>query len=167
MSTDGWTVPDPVARVLERLPAGPPAWLFAEVVSAVLAPQLAPDLLEALAGRRVRLRVTDARVHADFTVAQGRIRALGGGGAPDVAIAASAWDFLQLARRAEDPDTLFFARRLVIEGDTELGLRLKNALDGLELPPLDARLLAPGRVIGHLRERLLGRRAAGGADPRV
>ena len=31
--------------------------------------------------------------------------------------------------RLEDPDTLFFSRRLVIEGDTELGLALKNALD--------------------------------------
>jgi hypothetical protein len=34
-----------------------------------------------------------------------------------------------LALRREDPDTLFFTRRLVLEGDTELGLALKNALD--------------------------------------
>jgi predicted lipid carrier protein YhbT len=31
-----------------------------------------------------------------------------------------------------DPDTLFFSRRLTIEGDTELGLLLKNRLDALE-----------------------------------
>lgn len=32
-----------------------------------------------------------------------------------------------------DPDTLFFQRRLVIEGDTELGLYVKNLMDAIEL----------------------------------
>lgn len=45
-----------------------------------------------------------------------------------------------LARRVEDPDTLFFARRLIMEGDTELGLVVKNALDAVEWSP--ASLLA-------------------------
>ncbi|MET1077633.1 MAG: SCP2 sterol-binding domain-containing protein [Pseudomonas sp.] len=47
-------------------------------------------------------------------------------------------EFLLLASRQEDPDTLFFRRRLVIEGDTELGLGIKNLLDSLDpelLPP--------------------------------
>ena len=35
------------------------------------------------------------------------------------------------ALRREDPDTLFFTRRLVLEGDTALGLEIKNALDAL------------------------------------
>jgi predicted lipid carrier protein YhbT len=34
--------------------------------------------------------------------------------------------------RQEDPDTLFFQRRLTIEGDTELGLEVKNILDALD-----------------------------------
>ncbi len=40
-------------------------------------------------------------------------------------------DYAALALRREDPDSLFFTRRLVLEGDTELGLALKNALDAL------------------------------------
>lgn len=44
---------------------------------------------------------------------------------------ASLADYAALALRREDPDTLFFTRRLVIEGDTALGLELKNALDAL------------------------------------
>jgi predicted lipid carrier protein YhbT len=32
------------------------------------------------------------------------------------------------AHQEEDPDTLFFQRRLVIEGDTELGLQVKNLM---------------------------------------
>ena len=41
-------------------------------------------------------------------------------------------EFLCLATRREDPDALFFQRRLVIEGDTELGLTVKNLLDSRE-----------------------------------
>ena len=40
-------------------------------------------------------------------------------------------DYLALALRREDADTLFFTRRIVIEGDTALGLEIRNALDAL------------------------------------
>jgi predicted lipid carrier protein YhbT len=39
---------------------------------------------------------------------------------------------LLLATRKEDADTLFFRRQLKTSGDTELGLYVKNFLDGLE-----------------------------------
>ena len=51
----------------------------------------------------------------------------------DVCISGEFHEFLLLATRQEDPDTLFFQRRLQIDGDTELGLELKNVLDSLEL----------------------------------
>ena len=50
----------------------------------------------------------------------------------DVTIRGNWREFLLLASRQEDPDTLFFRRRLVIEGDTELGLTLKNLIDSLD-----------------------------------
>jgi predicted lipid carrier protein YhbT len=55
----------------------------------------------------------------------------------DLAIGAAAHDFLLLARRQEDPDTLFFSRRLALEGDTELGLLVKNTLDALDASAFD------------------------------
>jgi predicted lipid carrier protein YhbT len=48
-----------------------------------------------------------------------------------------------MARREEDPDTLFFCRRLILEGDTELGLLFKNTLDGLDASAFDWRKLLP------------------------
>ena len=51
----------------------------------------------------------------------------------DIKIKANTYDFLQLAARQEDPDTLVFQRRLIMQGNTELGLELKNFLDGLDL----------------------------------
>jgi len=41
-------------------------------------------------------------------------------------------EFLLIAGRKEDPDTLFFQRRLSVEGDTELGLEIKNLLDNID-----------------------------------
>lgn len=52
---------------------------------------------------------------------------------PDLTLATTVADFLAVALRREDPDTLFFSRRLSIEGDTELGLLVKNTLDALDL----------------------------------
>ena len=40
---------------------------------------------------------------------------------------------MSMASRQVDPDTLMFQRRLVMEGDTELGLALKNYLDGMDI----------------------------------
>jgi predicted lipid carrier protein YhbT len=48
-----------------------------------------------------------------------------------------------MVSRQEDPDTLFFNRSLSIEGDTELGLRVKNMLDALEWPQLSWQGLRP------------------------
>lgn len=51
----------------------------------------------------------------------------------DVSFKADANDLLMIAARRQDPDTLFFQRRLVIEGDTELGLYVKNLMDAIDL----------------------------------
>jgi predicted lipid carrier protein YhbT len=52
---------------------------------------------------------------------------------PDLSITGTLHAFLLLAARYEDTDTLFFQRRLQMEGDTELGLEVKNFLDGLDV----------------------------------
>ena len=52
--------------------------------------------------------------------------------------------------REEDADTLFFNRRLVVEGDTEAALLVKNSLDCIKAPRTRAilrralRLVPPG-----------------------
>ena len=44
--------------------------------------------------------------------------------------------FIRLLARREDPDTLFFQRDLIIEGNTEVGLEMKNLMDNLNLDDL-------------------------------
>jgi len=54
----------------------------------------------------------------------------------DVSFSATGDDLVLIAGRKQDPDTLFFQRRLSIEGDTELGLEVKNLIDAIELEQL-------------------------------
>ena len=67
------------------------------------------------------------------------------------------YDFLLLIADREDPDTLFFQRRLRMSGDTALGVHLKNFLASVDLESLPlATLVRPGldRAL-HLYERVL------------
>lgn len=54
----------------------------------------------------------------------------------DVSFSGCLNDMVLIAGRKEDPDTLFFQRRLAIEGDTELGLEVKNLMDSIDLESL-------------------------------
>ncbi|MGO0307699.1 ubiquinone anaerobic biosynthesis accessory factor UbiT [Endozoicomonas acroporae] len=73
----------------------------------------------------------------------------------DVAFRGDSKAFLKLASRQEDPDTLFFQRSLMIEGDTELGLGVKNLLDSLELEQLPI----PVQQLARLGQQLQGKKA--------
>jgi len=54
----------------------------------------------------------------------------------DVTFSGNLNDLILITGRIEDPDTLFFQRRLEIEGDTELGLEVKNLLDNIDFDGL-------------------------------
>ena len=118
---------------LAWLPAYPGSCLFAAGLNLVITPQLPADVCAALDGKLVSIRVLDAGVRFDVRWRKGRFEPQRAGGVPDLAIGASARDFMLLAQRREDPDTLFFSRRLSMEGDTELGLLVKNTLDAIDL----------------------------------
>jgi len=54
----------------------------------------------------------------------------------DVSFSATGDDLVLIAGRKQDPNTLFFQRRLKIEGDTELGLEVKNLIDAIDVEQL-------------------------------
>ena len=153
-----FTLPRPVGAVLSRLPAYPGSVLLVTAINLALARQLPDDVTALLKDKRLSIRVRDARVGFDFTWNGQRFAPSAPHAQPDLAISANAQDFLLLAQRRQDPDTLFFNRRLVMEGDTELGLVVKNALDALELPVLDPATWSPRAVLSRwapgLDERL-------------
>ena len=157
MKTRPFLLPPPVGSLLSRLPAYPGSLLFVTGLNLALAKSLAPDVTQMLRGKKLRLRVTDAQGTFDFAWLNGRFVASQNPGEADLTLSASAYDFVLLARRQEDPDTLFFSRRLSMEGDTELGLLVKNTMDAIELPMLNLEQFKPSQVLARLRMRLIPR----------
>ena len=158
MSSPTYLVPKQVGDLLARLPAYPGSLLFVAGLNLALTQHLASDVTAMLVGKKLRLRVTDAQWAFDFEWKNGRFVASQNATQAteaDLTIAASAQDFVLLARRLEDPDTLFFNRRLAMEGDTELGLLVKNTMDAIELPILTLEQFKPSRVFASLRSRLM------------
>lgn len=155
MNIQPFTLPKPVANILSILPGYPHTLLFVNAVNLVMGDTLRAEVMQPLLGKLISIRVTDAGVTFYFTLNRKGMVACRRTREPDLTIAATASDFLMLALRKEDPDTLFFSRRLRMEGDTELGLLVKNTLDALELPPLDIKSFAPGKVLAEIKLRLL------------
>ena len=93
-------------------------------------PKSVREALEPLRGKVIKLELSPLGLGPKLTLA-GDCLVPVPFGAPDVTVRAALRDYLALALRREDPDSLFFSRRLVIEGDTALGLIVKNALDAL------------------------------------
>ena len=124
-------LPSPLMFIARRLPEAPPALVLSTLLNLVR-PRLWPEEdFSWLAGKTLRLAILD--LDRGVTLGFDGQRFHSSSQPADVTLGASLADYLILARRQEDPDTLFFQRRLVIEGDTEIGLALKNLLDATDL----------------------------------
>lgn len=123
--------PAPMLDVIDRAIPVPLKQLVAEEpLNRLFATAIADGEFDDFEGRRIRLETTGGQPGITFGFWAGRLRIIDGPG--EATIRGSLASFRILAERRQDPDQLFFQRKLVIEGDTELGLGLKNLLDSLE-----------------------------------
>jgi len=98
----------------------------------VFAAALRDGELEFMQGRSLRISVRDMQLGFCVTLSRDRLTATRTS-VPDLSISGNLHAFLLMASRQADPDTLFFQRLLRMEGDTELGLALKNFLAAQDL----------------------------------
>lgn len=135
-------VPPPgrLAPVLRRVPARWQRRALEAAMSRVLGPAAAMGELAFLEGRCLGIEVADLGLRWAVGLREGRLATVEE--APEATVRGTATDLLLLAGRVEDADTLFFQRRLVLTGDTELGLTARNLLEGLrwEAVPLGLRI---------------------------
>ncbi len=108
------------------------AMAITSAMNAMFATPLEAGELEFLAQHVMNIFVTDAGLRFSVRLDQDKLRAGNEVAEADVTIEGTVYTFLLLATRKEDADTLFFRRQLKTSGDTELGLHVKNFLDGLE-----------------------------------
>lgn len=160
-----FTLPAALTRLGPRLPQLPPTLVLVGALNAAISKRLGDllprDLLEPMIGKRVTIRVLDAGMTLRFAYGERGFRPSFETTPADLTMSARSRDFLALLLREEDPDTLFFSRRLLMEGDTDLGLLVKNTLDGIDLPRLDpAQLVArlsPAELLNRFVARLAQR----------
>jgi predicted lipid carrier protein YhbT len=129
-------LPGFVARIGTRLAQRPHGVAICTALNGALAARwLQRDDLAVFDGKVFSVVVEDLGATALFTYERDRFRSVSyRHGAADVTFRAALGTYCKLLARQEDPDTLFFKRELAIEGDTELGLAVKNMLDAIEWP---------------------------------
>lgn len=121
--------------IIKRLPE--PPFVVQKKVGEKLLEQLMSEQIEMgefdfLQDKWLQLSVNDLGLSFFLTFHDGKLQLSNQITQADVSFSGDAKEFILLAGRSEDPDTLFFQRRLVIEGDTELGLYIKNSIDGID-----------------------------------
>lgn len=130
-----------LAAPLRLLPTYAHSQALALVLNQVMKDAIAAGDLDFLTGRTVGIEISDLGVRYRLGMAGRRIVGYGEGAPTDASISGGLNEFMLLAVRREDADTLFFQRRLRMSGDTELGLYLKNFLDAYEPPAQVASLI--------------------------
>ena len=124
--------PEFLSLPLKLMPAKFHSQFLIILLNRILSEQIKEGELDFLINRGVGIRVKDAAISFILSFSGDRFVAMKSNNR-DLLIQANVYDFLLLAARQEDPDTLVFQRRLIMQGDTELGLELKNFLDGLDI----------------------------------
>ena len=110
--------------------------------------------LDFLEGAKVRIKVTDLCIDWLISVGSDKFVPVDRKQKDDVCISGESPDFILLATRQADPDTLFFQRKIRIEGDTELGLGVKNTMDSMDWDDLPMPLRRFLQTVGLLIEKL-------------
>ena len=126
-------LPKPFSLPLKILPQALHNLFLANIINKILVDDLNEGELDFLQNRYVAIEVSDLALSYQLTLSGDQLTGADRQGENHLTVRASLYDFMSIASRQVDPDTLVFQRRLVMEGDTELGLALKNYLDGMDI----------------------------------
>ena len=147
------TLPSLFAFPFSLIPSSVHSTLLMTALNRLLATYIRQGEFEFLRDRVLAIQVRDAKItyllryagSVGFIACQSSEK-------PDLSISGTIYDFMALVTRREDSDTLFFNRRVVMEGDTALGLELKNWLDAMDFEaigkPLTLLLNTTNRLMG-------------------
>jgi predicted lipid carrier protein YhbT len=121
-----------VTLPIQLIPQDMRNYAVAQVLTNVFSKELLQGELNFLENRHVKITVNDAAFDMRITLVRGKIQAGTENVQPDLTVSGSVYDFLLLMTGREDPDTLFFQRRLCMHGNTGLGVHLKNFLASVD-----------------------------------
>ncbi len=129
--------PAPLSLPLKILPSFVHSKVLVTALNRIFSNELKQGELDFLQGKIVHISIEDAGIEYHFTLnnshGNNKLAAADINSSPDLVLQGTVYNYLLLASRREDTDTLFFSRRLRMQGDTELGLYVKNFLDGMDM----------------------------------
>lgn len=125
-------LPYPLIFHLKYIPNSVHSTLLVTTLNKVFAREINAGELDFLHGKTLWIQIQDAQITFCLSFSQGRLVAHSLSKHADLHMSGTAYDFMCLITEREDPDSLFFNRRLQLAGDTELGLYVKNFLAALE-----------------------------------
>lgn len=126
-------LPTPLSLPLKILPGFIHNKVLVSTLNRMFSKQLAAGELDFLQEKVILISIEDADIEYRFTLNGNKLTAAEQKRSPDLVLQGTVYNYLLLASRREDTDTLFFSRRLHMQGDTELGLYVKNFLDGMDM----------------------------------
>ncbi|HHJ35336.1 MAG TPA: sterol-binding protein [Gammaproteobacteria bacterium] len=125
--------PAPLSLPLRLLPSFVHNSVLVTTLNQLFSNELKQDELVFLQGKILHIQIEDMDIEYRFTLVDKKLIAADKKQPPDLVLQGTVYNYLLLASRHEDTDTLFFSRRLRMQGDTELGLYVKNFLDGMDM----------------------------------
>lgn len=125
------SLPAPWRARVARLPTRPPSTLLALALDRLLLPRLDTGQREALQGSIVEIELEELGARVRLSLGPQGFRAAAESGPARLRLRAKLEALWRLLRGEDDADRLFFDGALVMEGDTEYGLILKNTLDAI------------------------------------
>lgn len=144
------SLPHLLAAPLTVIPPEVHGAVLVTMLNRVSAAALQDGELDFIRGRTACVRLSDMPLAFCITLEGNGLAASRPAAVAELSLSGNLHAFLQLAGRCEDAGTLFFRRRLRMEGDTEPGLEVRNFLDGLDI---DAHWLP--RQVSRLARRAL------------
>jgi len=125
--------PAPLSWPLKILPSFVHNKAIVATLNRMFSKELKEGELDFLQAKIIHISIEDAGIEYRFTLDNDKLTAADKNRSADLTLQGTIYNYLLLASRQEDTDTLFFSRRLKMQGDTELGLYVKNFLDGLDM----------------------------------
>ena len=125
--------PAPLSLPLKVMPAFIHNKILVTTLNRMFKDEIKQGELDFLQGKIINISIEDAGIEYSFTLINDRLAAADKNDSADLILQGTVYNYLLLASRQEDTDTLFFSRRLHMQGDTELGLYVKNFLDGMDM----------------------------------
>ncbi|MGM0906321.1 MAG: ubiquinone anaerobic biosynthesis accessory factor UbiT [Pseudomonadota bacterium] len=135
MNTTNWvsSIPKIIQPINKLIPDSIINFGSEQLLNRLFKEEIIAGDLDFISEKVVEIKVKDIDLSLFLTLKGNQLKSLNNPVESDVQLSADGDALLLLIYGKVDPDTLFFNRKLMVKGNTELGLHLKNFLDTIEV----------------------------------